>query len=69
MAEKITEGASSELITLSVTRPQLELIRTALEEYLATLSHEEGDLIDRVKALLTQLPDGYRPSHFQELTL
>jgi hypothetical protein len=41
---------------IAVSSRQLWLIRTALQEYLATLSHTEGELVDEVKALLQQLP-------------
>ena len=42
--------------SLSVSHRELWLIRQALQDYLATLSHNEGDLIGEVKTLLQQLP-------------
>lgn len=42
--------------TITVSDHELWLIRTALQEYLATLSHTEGVLVQEAKALLERLP-------------
>ncbi len=42
--------------TIAATERDLYLIRVALQEYLASLSHTEGSLVDEVKALLMRLP-------------
>lgn len=41
---------------ITVSDHQLWLIRSALQEYLAMLSHTEGNLVDEVKTLLEALP-------------
>jgi hypothetical protein len=63
-------------ISIRVTRSELRLIRAALEEFLASFSHDEGDVVDRIKAVLSRLPDEEREtgksgetSSFQRLTL
>jgi hypothetical protein len=42
--------------SIAVSSRQLWLIRAALQEYLATFSHTEGELVDEIKLLLQQLP-------------
>jgi hypothetical protein len=42
--------------TISLTDRQLWMVRSALEEYLATFSHHEGDIVSEIKAVLRSLP-------------
>ncbi len=67
---------ASEEVSITVNRSDLRLIRSALEEFLASFSHEEGEVVDRIKRLLDRLPDGHgeagkhrETSAFQRLTL
>lgn len=47
---------------VSLTDRQLWLIRSALQEYLASLSHTEGALVEETKALLARLPTAGNPA-------
>jgi hypothetical protein len=47
--------------SISVSERELWLIRAALQEYLASFSHTEGELIDEIKALLRHLPPAGDP--------
>jgi hypothetical protein len=55
--------------SISVSERQLYLIRTGLQEYLATLSHNEGHLIEEVRALLLELPKVGNPNDPVNTTL
>jgi hypothetical protein len=44
--------------TIQLTDRQYWIIRMALQEYLASFSHTEGEIIEEVKALLLTLPGG-----------
>ena len=70
--EKVNDAPES--VTVTISREDLRLIRSALEEFLASFSHDQGDLLDQIKSLLVRLPDGDRKpagqsSLFQRLTL
>lgn len=62
-----TTGAADD-VTFTVSRRDLILIRSALEEFLASFSHEQGDVVDRIKALLARLPDGAGPGERKEIS-
>jgi hypothetical protein len=53
MSEQTTAGAGR---TLNVTDRELYLIRAALQSYLASFSHTEGEIVDETKRLLAKLP-------------
>jgi hypothetical protein len=55
------QAAADQSRTIVVTARQLWLIRAALEEYLSSFSHTEGDLIDEIKQLLEDLPSSDGP--------
>jgi len=63
--------STGDKVTIELSTGDLALIRAALEEYLASFSHDEGDLVDRIKLLLAKWPDGglRAGSRFQRLTL
>ncbi|HUO71147.1 MAG TPA: hypothetical protein VMU39_10245 [Solirubrobacteraceae bacterium] len=42
--------------TLSLTRPQLKILYTALKTYYDDLGHEESDIENVVKAIFAKLP-------------
>jgi hypothetical protein len=48
--------------TIDLTDRQLWLIRSALQEYLASLSHTEGKLVEETKDLLARLPTAGNPA-------
>ncbi len=73
---EVTDAAED--ISITITRSDLRLIRAALEEFLASFSHDEGDVVDRIKGVLSRLPAEEREpgkrsesesSSFQRLTL
>jgi hypothetical protein len=45
-----------ETVTLTVTERDVWMIRSALQEYLASFSHTEGALVEEIKSLLVRLP-------------
>ncbi|MGH7862620.1 MAG: hypothetical protein ACREOS_10320 [Candidatus Dormibacteraceae bacterium] len=62
-----------ESVTITLSREDLRLVRSALEEFLASFSHDQGNLLIRIKSLLERLPDGTPKSTgrppFRRLTL
>ncbi|HVC34894.1 MAG TPA: hypothetical protein VNL16_15385 [Chloroflexota bacterium] len=76
MASSGETSAAAAEFTIAVSRQELTLIRSALEEFMASFSHEQGELVDRIKLLLAHLPDDGSQANkrqgappFQRLTL
>lgn len=42
--------------TIALSDEDLSMVRSALGEYLATFTHDQGDLVSRIKLLLDALP-------------
>ncbi len=73
MSSNVESDGGSDTVTLTVTHEDLRLMRSALEEFLASFSHDQSDVLIRIRSLLGRLPDGPtkpvgRPP-FQRLTL
>jgi hypothetical protein len=51
-----TAATTQPAIQLDLAPDELELVRTALRLLLSTLSREEADEMDEVRALLARLP-------------
>lgn len=49
-------------VTVVLSHQDLRLVRSALEEFLASFSHEQGELVGQIKDLLRRLPDDERPA-------
>jgi hypothetical protein len=47
---------SDVLRTVLLSDSQIDMIRSALGEYLSTFSHHEGDIVHEIKLLLRSLP-------------
>ena len=73
MSDRNESTGAPDGVTITISHDDLRLMRSALEEFLASFSHDQGDLLIRIKSLLNRLPDGTprstgRPP-FQRLTL
>ncbi len=51
-----TSDVGGETHVIHLSDPDLWLVRAALQEYLASFSHTEGEIVDALKDLLERLP-------------
>jgi len=73
MSDRNESADAPDGVTITISHEDLRLMRSALEEFLASFSHDQGDLLIQIKSLLNRLPDGTpkstRQPSFQRLTL
>lgn len=61
MAEQVISDKGS--ITISASERELWLIRSALQAYLTTFGHDEGEIVEETKALLERLRPAGESAH------
>ena len=60
MAEQVISDKRS--VTINADERELWLIRSALKAYLTTFGHDEGEIVEEIKALLQRLRPAGEPT-------